>query len=119
MINAFNLHYACIAYFFCVVLYYSESLVPIMDFIYNYLQLLYDFLVDFSPKDLEKIDEENISKFFASLLKVTHTNYFEIFIEKGELKEKNINVIETSQAINEVSTIDSDFKASDTVIGIV
>lgn len=109
LIDTFSVRLTFLGYIFCVFLHYSENLEPILDFIYNYLQLLYDFSVNYSPKELEKIDEEKVSKVFASIIAQEHINYFQLFIEDGELKEKYINPTETAQAINEESQIDFEF----------
>ena len=74
MIDTLNARLTFLGYIFCVVLHYSENLEPFLDFIYNYLQLLYDFSANYIPKELEKIDEEKVSKVFASIISQPHIN---------------------------------------------
>ena len=103
LIIAFETRLTFASYHFCAILNYSENLKYIMDFIYNFLTLLYSFYVDSSLKNLKECDEQQISKFFATLLIPGHTNYFEIYIENRTLKERLTSPEDANQAINEES----------------
>lgn len=83
-----------------------------MDFIYNYLSLLYSFYIDSSLQDLKVVDEQKISDFFAALLIPGHSNYFEIYLENGALKERLATPEDINQAIDEDSEDDSNLTVS-------